>query len=608
MRIFLVGHRGTGKSSLLKRIKNDFDFYPLLQKFKDSFFDLDKEIEKKFGNLETLFSEKGEIKFRQIEIEVLSEITDSNPFVFCVLGAGFDVSQLKSDDCVGWIRRESDKSGRIFLNRPRLNAEISALDEYQFRFQSREPYFRKIANFVYTLPEGRVISSEIERKLLNDIWKRIFDDQLIKADPVNIANVGIENLAPDQLSQKSTESFLEVRSDVWTESDILFYKNELAKFQKIYSLRNSPSPGNLNIDFSQWAYLDWDIQYGNCLWENVDFQKIIFSTHEENIFSAIKLLDSAMINDAFANGQINLKLCPLVNSWQELITGYNWWKQDPEKRNFLPRSVNGKWNWFRLWMKGKQKLNFVRQGPAEITDQPTFFSWESVRTKTERFAAVLGSPVNQSYSPAFHRDYFAKNNISFYSVDVTRQEFPVAIEFLRELGLRFAAVTAPLKRSAFLVCESLSEPEKSLESVNTLIWNPEKNFWTGKNTDFDAFQQSYFQQVSNLHKDCVVWGGGGTTNIMRSALPEAKFVKAREGLSEDTKISSPDTLIWASARSQETKWPPEKWQPKIIFDLNYHENSMGLEYAEKHKCDYISGYKMFELQALQQQKIWDSFL
>ena len=612
MRILLVGNRGAGKSSLLERIKKDLSYYPLLQKF--SFYDLDIEIEKKYGKLETFFLDKGEKNFRKAEVKVLSEITTNTDFSFVVLGAGFDISQLQPEDYLVWVRRESDKSGRIFLNRPRLNPEASALEEYDLRRQSREIHFQNRANFIYTLPEGQVISSEIERKILNDIWNRIFNIQFKKVDMANISVAGIESLSPVHLKQKFSSTILEIRTDLWNESEILNCKNELTQFQKIYSLRNMPSQSDLNISYGEWSYLDWDIQYGPCLWKNLESEKLILSTHEENIFTGIKLLDSAMAGNANYNDQVNLKLCPLVASWEDLIAGYNWWKTNPEKRNFLPRSTDGKWNWFRLWMKGRQKLNFIRTGPVNdanstlsVTDQPHLFSWESTVAKNNRFAAVLGDPINQSYSPAFHRDFFAKNNMSFYAINITEEEFPKALQFLRELGLYFAAVTAPLKRSAFLVCENLVEPEKSLESINTLSWNAETNSWIGHNTDLAAFQQSYAEQISNNSKNCVVWGGGGTTSIIKAALPKATYVKAREGLQKEDQ-SSPDILVWAAARSKETKWPPQNWRPKVVFDLNYHENSMGLEYAERHKCDYVSGYRIFELQALQQQKIWDDFL
>ncbi|MEK6773054.1 MAG: shikimate kinase [Bdellovibrionota bacterium] len=596
MRFFLVGHRGAGKTSLLCRIQQR-NF------FKGPSYDLDEEIEKKYGKIEILFQDKGEIFFRECENEIFENLNRSSDNLLCVLGAGFDLSRISAKDFVIWVRRETDRAGRIFLDRPRLEPTHDALDEFEIHRFKREAIFRQRANAIYTLPEGKKISESIENKILQSIFNAS-DKNLLHNN--SISDIGIETLSSLDQSQKFSESFLEVRSDQWTNEEILLLQNNVALEYKIYSQRHNNPP--IQLDYSKWAYLDWDTQYGRSPWSDVNAEKLILSSHENDVRDGIKSLGEVVTD------RVQLKLCPLVQNWTDLMLGYEWWLQEPQKRNFLPRSTDGRWIWFRLWMKGRQKINFWRQGPGEISDQPTLYQWLSAWSKTARFAAVVGQPVSHSFSPTFHFDFFVNKKNSFFAIPLEEIEFEVALSFLQKLGLSFVAVTSPLKKKAYLLSQSKGDAEKQFESINTLTWNSSGNYWQGNNTDREAFAQSFNEAIADLDKvneeEIIVWGGGGTTNIIRSNLPKAKFIQARVGV--ETKlakpIESPAVLIWASSRSVETKWPPHSWCPQLVFDLNYQENSMGLEVAQKYNAKYFSGTRLFEIQALAQQKIWSEYL
>ncbi|HND85617.1 MAG TPA: hypothetical protein PLU50_07395, partial [Pseudobdellovibrionaceae bacterium] len=60
--------------------------------------------------------------------------------------------------------------------------------------------------------------------------------------------------------------------------------------------------------------------------------------------------------------------------------------------------------------------------------------------------------------------------------------------------------------------------------------------------------------------------------------------------------------------SDDIKFPPEHWRPQCVLDLSYRDCSMGLEYAQKVGCLYVSGEKMFVQQAIHQQNFWREFL
>ncbi len=596
MKIFLVGHRGVGKTSLLRRISQQ-------KLFSGNFLDLDEEIEKKFGPLADIFKNEGEASFRETEKEVLFDLYKTQKNAFISLGAGFDINLLPDDDFVLWVRRDSDLKGRIFLNRPRLEKDLDPLSEYKKRALIREKIFSERADAVYTMPEGLWFSEVTERKILEKIFSKFFR---IEKESSPIKEIGIETRPFSSRFKKQMGSYVEIRSDQWSMEEILKFQDE--EQPKIYSHR-SPAPLEINLNPDKWDYLDWDIDYGKVPWEKVEPRKIILSTHADSIEKGIiQLNESACYSDYL------LKLCPKIETWDELAQGYRWWAHDPEHRSFLPRSQDGRWLWFRLWMKGKQKLNFFRQGPALVPDQPSLYQWENTPLVFQEFAAVLGAPVDHSYSPSFHSSFFLAHKIPFFPIEVHKAELSVALVLLRKMGLSFAAVTSPLKREAFLNCKPFSSLERNLEAINTLTLNQEIQEWIGHNTDLQGFEESFQKASSEIpeslqDKDILLWGGGGILNMIKSVRPEVEAVKARQGLQEKSLgRPAPRVIIWGSPRTQDVVWPPTPWQPQLIFDLNYTADSMGLELAERYDAKYFSGLLMFEVQAKAQQKIWSDYL
>jgi shikimate 5-dehydrogenase len=94
-----------------------------------------------------------------------------------------------------------------------------------------------------------------------------------------------------------------------------------------------------------------------------------------------------------------------------------------------------------------------------------------------------------------------------------------------------------------------------------------------------------------------------------AVIPGAVAYSARTGRPRDSAQepgSGPDIVIWAVGRSRQPlcEWPPEQWRPTKIIDLNYAEDSPGLEYAWRLGVDYRSGVEMFRAQAAQQREFW----
>lgn len=682
----LVGHRGVGKSSLLKRIKA---YVPSAH-----CWDLDEEIEKIQGeSLIKTFKAKGESYFRQIEGEVfhnlLAHITHisssslpshqwgshkwgshqwgshkwgSPPVVgrqdssagsslssrnqyFVVLGAGYE-GYIPTQCFVVWVRRLTDFRGRSFLNRPQLSKKGgSEYDEYLARFHERNKRYKQWANDEITLIEGL--------KSVNPWEEQVFRGSPNRGSPVRGSHVrsshgeargspvrgsparGQLTLLPRNCSSfeklrlflRNYEKFFthfEVRDDFLSEEQINWLRDLLPLDKWIYSYRKAPDVGKpiSGERLSDGAnIIDWALELGEPM--TLCHQVSLHERREgESVQDCCRRLEKW-------GASHHLKLAIPIKGFAELWEAHQWWLKDSENRSFLPSSEEGRWSWYRLRQKPLMKINFVKLGsePQGLSshgdyapDQPSLLHWLSCLDDFKSFAAVLGDPIEHSQSPTEQDTYFRGKNMPIFSVQMNESD-ELALSVLRSLGLRYAAVTSPLKKRVLHYCDKLTSVAQELQSVNTLFLG-EKGV-VGHNTDVEGLKVLLQGALSPL----VVWGGGGTKAAISKILPQAFFYSARSGeLSESPRqfvleshlgpnsslkasnpvitLSEVETLVWATGRSRHITWPPH-W-PKRVIDLNYTEDSPGLEFAIRRGAEYISGQEMFRVQAEGQRNFWES--
>lgn len=646
--IVLIGHRGVGKSNLIARLKK---YFP---EQSEHFLDLDAEIEKQIGqNLGQFFSEQGEDQFRKTEQNVFSEIYLNKKIFILSLGAGFSVDLLPKNVIKIWLRRDSDIFGRIFFNRPRLEKNVSALQEYGNRWDVREPKFTNAASFQYYIPEGLdnldpIFNQQFasENKMPNRylIEKKIFSNlifaQASASDKLSFQS--IFTLLPEHFRQdrfdiikKLNPILFECRNDLINSEQVRQAIEELGFDKILYSFRSSKTTDEQIKEYEKYIlqnkikYWDWGLELGPC-----PFGKI-------NILSIHELPQSALISEtelqSFIQEKFHLnqpmaentfiKLSPICESFEELKTLWEWHCQAPLYRSVLPRSLKnpGRWRWFRLFMQDKQKINFFRCDQGSAFDQPYLFQSlihsslikdNNIKNSFE-FAAVLGLPTVHSRSPIRHHQFFNQRQMPFYNIDIEPEQFEPAIVFLQSLGLSAAAVTAPLKELAFNFAQEKSIEAKQLKSANTLLRLPEHNTqqsrWHCHNTDLIGLHealQMHFSSYSNTgwsSSAVYVWGGGGTLPVIKKLLPDAALFSLRTGqlrtpLSTGESLQTPEIVIWAAG--PQDKLPPIEWQPSWVLDLNYREDSLARQYALQVGAKYIDGLSMFEAQASAQQKFW----
>lgn len=603
--IVVFGQRGVGKTSFLSRLqaywKNE----------NYHFLDLDQEIEKHYQKkIADIFKNEGETVFRKYELEVFNLLIKNYSKIVLSVGGGFDVLKIPSDVHCLWLQRLSDETGRIFLDRPRLDTNKTDLEEFFDRANIRKIAFEQRADEIYLVPEGLTTNNDTEKMLFKS------DIPFLESTYITLTKALIKKKA---FLNKIKNSGLEYRDDLITDSELQLLVTNLPLKKIILSFRSKDKIKDSESFFLQIkqnfsnseVLIDWALELGPPL-QLSQIRPDIISLHDylpgENISDFLKRLES------FSDKTKHLKASPIIEHFNDLQIAFEWQQKDPQNRSLLPRSEKGTWTWFRQFMKGRQKINFWKVSVGTAPDQPSLYEWLATTSNCQSMAAVLGSPVKHSRTPLAQQSFFKNYDIPVFAIDIPENEFEVAISFLKKLGLIACAVTSPLKKRAYeLVKKSkeestqLSSLDNELGTINTLFFK--NNLCAGTNTDLRGFQ---FQVGSLIHMQdfVLVWGGGGTLPIIKAVFPKAieysvRSGKARDEQQEDANFS-PDILIWAAAPNAEA--PTLKKNPQYIIDLNYKEDSLARSYAKNMSAIYISGEKMFLEQALGQQEFWKKYL
>jgi len=598
----IIGHRGVGKTSLLRRLESYHRSRQMLFLGQD----LDREIEVKTGkSVEQIFATEGEDHFRKLERETLHSLVEQHRAFegshFIVVGAGYQ-GELPNLCKVLWLRRPSDRLGRIFVDRPRLDSAVSPIDEYMARYLPRVARYRRWHHKQITLEEGWDFENEIEPILVGlkptDLGMSITVLPEVFADELRLEDFIADKI---QLGVR----YFELRDDLLSKHQIERLFREIPHDRLLFSFRNKNSIPDTNDSWWFKCQYDWALELGECPWGVPKILSLHFRDRHEGVREVI---DRLMQQKAE-----HYKLAIPIESLMELWVGHQWQAEDPGNRSFQPMSLDGRWWWYRALRGRDMKVNFFSDGEGSSFDQPSLFQQLMVNHSGHResFAAILGDPVQHSRTPAEQHEFFRRFSMPTVAIDLHEDDFnQLGLGVLHRLGLRAAAVTSPFKEAAAGLCEGLLGPAKDLKSVNTIIWSSDQQGWLGSNTDILGLEKVLAQL--ELPKSVFVWGGGGVRSTLMRLLPKAHFFRARSG--EEifgAKVEgSPSLLVWCVGRSRQANcdWPPQHWKPLMVLDLNYAEDSPGREYALKTGAKYFSGLEMFRAQAEFQRQFWSAYL
>lgn len=134
-------------------------------------------------------------------------------------------------------------------------------------------------------------------------------------------------------------------------------------------------------------------------------------------------------------------------------------------------------------------------------------------------AAVLGSPIAHSLSPALHRAAYAALGLDWQydAIEVTEKGLPAFIAALDEhwAGL---SLTMPLKETVLPLLVAIDPAARAVRAVNTVL--PHRDGWQGRNTDIDGIVAAIDGASGDAHApaSATILGGGATARSAVAAL------------------------------------------------------------------------------------------
>ena len=136
-----------------------------------------------------------------------------------------------------------------------------------------------------------------------------------------------------------------------------------------------------------------------------------------------------------------------------------------------------------------------------------------------RHAAVLGSPISHSLSPALHLAAYRALRLSHWSYSAHEVQASALPGFVEGLGPNWAglSLTMPLKEVAFEVADEVSDLAREVGAINTLVRRQDGG-WKGDNTDVYGVTQALREAGHSHVASAVVLGSGATARSVVAAL------------------------------------------------------------------------------------------
>ena len=136
-----------------------------------------------------------------------------------------------------------------------------------------------------------------------------------------------------------------------------------------------------------------------------------------------------------------------------------------------------------------------------------------------RRAAVVGSPVRHSLSPALHQAAYRSLGLAGWRYEATEVGEGTLAAFVGGLGPEWAglSVTMPLKEEALALADVVDEDARLTGGANTLVPTPDRG-WSAWNTDVHGVGAALVEAGLHRPRRAVVLGGGATARSVLVAL------------------------------------------------------------------------------------------
>ncbi|WP_329035510.1 shikimate dehydrogenase [Streptomyces sp. NBC_00178] len=158
---------------------------------------------------------------------------------------------------------------------------------------------------------------------------------------------------------------------------------------------------------------------------------------------------------------------------------------------------------------------------------------------TTRRAAVLGSPIAHSLSPALHRAAYAELGLHDWSYDRFEVDEAALPAFVEGLDASWAglSLTMPLKRAVIPLLDEITATAAAVEAVNTVVLTRDGRR-TGDNTDIPGMVAALRERGVDKVESAAILGAGATASSALGALseictgPVTAYVRSRERADE----------------------------------------------------------------------------
>jgi shikimate dehydrogenase len=249
---------------------------------------------------------------------------------------------------------------------------------------------------------------------------------------------------------------------------------------------------------------------------------------------------------------------------------------------------------------------------------------------TTRVAALIGSPVRHSLSPALHNAGFAAAGVDwvYTAFEVAPGEAGAALDAMRVLGFGGISVTMPHKEAVAALVDELDPAAAALRSVNTVVPIGDGRL-KGYSTDGPGFIASLSAQGVDVEgRRACVFGAGGAARAIIDALARAgaksitvinrsedrahaaaALAGAIGAVGDVTDVGCSDIVINATSVGMGTADLPceaaHLHADLVVADIVYHPRRTAfLAAAERLGARTVEGLGMLVHQAVLQQELW----
>lgn len=244
-------------------------------------------------------------------------------------------------------------------------------------------------------------------------------------------------------------------------------------------------------------------------------------------------------------------------------------------------------------------------------------------------AAVIGSPVAHSLSPAIHRAAFDAAGVdwTYAALEVAPGAAADALAAMRTLNIAGLSVTMPHKEAVADAVDRLDPAARALHSVNTVSWDGDE--LVGSSTDGAGFVASLADADVEVDgaKVAVIGAGGAARSVIdalaRAGASDITVLNRTEYKAEAaaalTPVASPgivsdisraDIVVNATSvgmgGDESLPCDPDLFRDgQVVADLIYHPLvTRWMAAATERGARTVDGLGMLVHQAALQQRIW----